>query len=112
MAIIGTFSKSKTGGWDGKIRMLSAVLSVHFIPNDNRESEAAPHFRLVCEASELGAAWVRRSGGDNHEYLSVQLDDPTFERPISAALFHDEGGEHAQLVWTRRPKGEVHDRQS
>ena len=112
MAIIGTFSKAKTGGWDGKIRMLSAVLNARFVPNDNRESETAPHFRLVSEASELGAAWVRRSSGDNQEFLSVQLDDPTFERPISAALFYEEGGERAQLVWNRRPKGEVHDRQS
>ena len=110
MAIIGTFSKAKTGGWEGKIRMLSAVLSARFVPNDNRESDAAPHFRLLSDCSELGAAWVRRSGADNQEFLSVQLDDPTFYRPISAALFYAEDGERAQLVWNRRPKGETHDR--
>ena len=112
MAVIGTFNKAKTGGWEGKIRMLSAVLSVRFVPNDNRESEAAPHFRLLSDWSELGVAWVRRSNTGNAEFLSVQLDDPTFERPISAALFYEEGGERAQLVWNRRSKGEVHDRQS
>jgi uncharacterized protein (DUF736 family) len=102
MAIIGTFCKAKTGGWEGKIRMLSASMSARFVPNDNRESDGAPHFRLVSDCSELGAAWVRRSGSDNSEFLSVQLDDPTFERPISAALFYSESGERAHLVWTRR----------
>ena len=111
MPIIGTFSKTKAGGWEGKIRMLSAVMTARFVPNDNRDSETSPHFRLLSDCSELGAAWVRRSGSDNQEFLSVQLDDPTFERPISAALFYNEDGERAQLVWNRRPKGEVHDRQ-
>ena len=111
MAIIGTFSRSKTGGWEGKIRMLSAAMSARFVPNDNRESEVAPHFRLLSDSSELGAAWVRRSGADNQEFLSVQLDDPTFERPISAALFYADNGERAHLVWNRRKTGDPHDRQ-
>jgi uncharacterized protein (DUF736 family) len=54
---------------------------------------------------------VRRSGADNTEFLSVQLDDPTFERPISAALFYADNGERAHLVWNRRQKGDPHDRQ-
>lgn len=111
MAIIGTFSRAKTGGWEGKIRMLSAAMSARFVPNDNRESEAAPHFRLLSDCSELGAAWVRHSGADNTEFLSVQLDDPTFDRPISAALFYADNGERAHLVWNRRQKGDAHDRQ-
>lgn len=106
MPIIGTFNKAKSGGWDGKIRMLSAVMNARFVPNDNRESESAPHFRLLSDQSELGAAWVRRAGSDNQEFLSVQLDDPTFERPISAALFYSESGDRAQLVWNRRQKAE------
>jgi uncharacterized protein (DUF736 family) len=109
MPIIGTFNKAKAGGWEGKIRMLSAAMTARFVPNDNRDSEASPHFRLLSECSELGAAWVRRTGADNTEFLSVQLDDPTFERPISAALFYSESGERAHLVWNRRQKGESHD---
>jgi uncharacterized protein (DUF736 family) len=102
VAIIGTFIKAKTGGWEGKIRMLSAAMSARFVPNDNRDSDASPQFRVLSDCSELGAAWVRRSGADNSEFLSVQLDDPTFERPISAALFYADGGERAHLVWNRR----------
>lgn len=102
MPVIGAFSKTKVGGWEGKIRMLSATITARFVPNDNRDTDASPHFRLLSDCSELGAAWVRRSGADSAEFLSVQLDDPTFERPISAALFYQEDGERAQLVWSRR----------
>jgi uncharacterized protein (DUF736 family) len=91
--------------------MLSAAMSARFVPNDNRESEASPHFRVLSDSSELGAAWLRRSGADNTEFLSVQLDDPTFERPISAALFYADNGERAHLVWNRRQKGDAYDRQ-
>lgn len=110
MAIIGTFKKAKSGGWDGKIRMLSAVLNARFVPNDHRVSDTAPNFWLLSDTSDLGAAWVRRSGLDNQEFLSVRLDDPTFERPISAALFYCEDGERADLVWNRRANGERNDR--
>lgn len=110
MPVIGTFHKAKNGGWEGKIRMLSAVTSARFVPNDNRESETSPHFRLLSDQSELGAAWVRHAGTDKQEFLSVQLDDPTFERPISAALFYTDCGERAHLVWNRRQKGEQHER--
>ena len=35
------------------------------------------------------------------DYLSVQLDDPSFAEPIRAALFEDDEGA-AYLVWNRR----------
>lgn len=112
MPTIGTFTRAKDGGWDGTIRTLSTTIKARFVPNDDRRSETAPDFHIVAALCDLGAAWMRRSGSDKQEFLSVQLDDPAFERPISAALFYEEGGERAQLVWNRRPKGEVHDRQS
>lgn len=34
------------------------------------------------------------------EYLSVQLDDPSFPEPIRAALLEEDGA--AFLVWNRR----------
>jgi uncharacterized protein (DUF736 family) len=110
MAVIGTFTRAKNGGWEGSIRTFTTTLKVRFVPNDDRASDAAPHFHIVTAQCELGAAWVRRTGSDNQEFLSVQLDDPTIERPISAALFYSECSQRAQLVWNRRQKGETHDR--
>lgn len=100
MAIIGAFTRAKDGGWQGTIRTLSNTLKARFIPNDDRRSDAAPDFHIVSAQCDLGAAWVRRKA-DHTEYLSVQLDDPGFARPISAALFYSAGDPDANLVWRR-----------
>lgn len=104
MAVIGAFFASKDGGWNGTIRTLSIDIKVRFVPNENRDSERAPVFRIFSGRSELGAAWREQSGGDNpREYLTVRLDDPSWPAPVSAAMFEVSGGKEAQLVWNRRP---------
>lgn len=100
MAVIGAFSRAKDGGWQGTIRTLSNSIKARFVPNDDRRSETAPDFHIVSSQCDLGAAWVRRKS-DQSEYLSVQLDDPAFVRPISAALFYSEDDPNANLVWRR-----------
>lgn len=48
-----------------------------------------------------GVAWKAKSKGDEpKDYLSVQLDDPSFPEPIRAALFEEDGA--AFLVWNRK----------
>lgn len=103
MSIIGTFTPTKDGGWVGTIRTLTIDVKARFVPNDNRESDRAPEFRVFAGRSELGAAWRRCTNGDNHrDYLSVLLDDPSLAEPVHAALFADEHKQAAQLVWSRR----------
>jgi uncharacterized protein (DUF736 family) len=103
MAIIGTFTPTKDGGWSGAIRTLTIDVKAKFVPNDNRENDRAPTFRIFAGRSELGAAWAQRSNGENpRDYLSVQIDDPSLPEPISAAMFSSKEGEEAQLVWNRR----------
>jgi uncharacterized protein (DUF736 family) len=100
--VIGTFARAKNGGWEGTIRTFATAMKVRFVPNDDRDTDASPNFLVLCEQSELGAAWVRRSNAGAHEFLSVQFDDPMFDRPVNAALFYGEGADRAQLVWTRK----------
>jgi len=103
MAIIGTFAPTRDGGWAGSIRTLTIDVKARFVPNDNRESERAPHFRILAGRSELGAAWRERTSGENpRDYLRVRLDDPVLLEPLSAALFEAPDGTAAQLVWSRR----------
>lgn len=103
MSIIGTFTPTKDGGWAGTIRTLTIEVKARFVPNDNRDSERAPEFRIFAGRSELGAAWRERTNGENpREYLSVRLDDPGLPEPISAAMFEATDGRTAQLVWNRR----------
>lgn len=100
MAIIGSFTPEKDG-YVGTIRTLSVNVKARFIPNPEKKSEGAPDFRIVAGAAELGAAWKARTKGQTRrDYLSVRLDDPSFPRPIHAALLEDDGA--ARLVWSRR----------
>jgi uncharacterized protein (DUF736 family) len=38
---------------------------------------------------------------EGRDYFSVKLDDPSFQAPIYANLFEDEGGETHTLIWSR-----------
>jgi uncharacterized protein (DUF736 family) len=104
MATIGTFVPTKDGGWTGHIRTLMIDVKVRLVPNDNKENEAAPAFRVFAGDAEIGAAWRKRSGGDEpKDYLSVKLDDPALPDWISAAMFEASDGNELRLVWNRRP---------
>jgi uncharacterized protein (DUF736 family) len=106
MAIIGVLRASKDGGWEGSIQTLTINTKVRFVPNDNKSSERAPAYRILAGRSEIGAAWRKRSSGDNpKDYLSIELDDPSLPLPISAAGFPSDDGKDAQIVWKRRDEG-------
>jgi uncharacterized protein (DUF736 family) len=103
MTTIGTFIPAKDGGWTGHIRTLTIDAKVRLIPNDNRESDSAPAFRVFVGRSRIGDAWPARSAGDSpKDYFRVRFDDPSLSEPITAALFQSEDGNSAQLVWSRQ----------
>ena len=103
MSVIGTFTPTKDGGWTGSIRTLTIHAHVRFVPNDNRENENAPTFRIFVGRSRIGDAWTARSNGENPKnYLRIRVDDPALPEPLSWALFQSEDGKEAQLVWNRR----------
>lgn len=103
MAVIGTFVPTKEGGWVGNIRTLLIAAKVRFVPNDNQANEAAPAFRVFAGESEIGAAWRKRSAGEQpRDYLSVTLQDPALPEGIAAALFESSKAGEFQLVWGRR----------
>lgn len=102
--VIGNFKPSRGGGWEGEVRTLVANAKVRFVPNDDRASPKAPVFRVMAGSSRIGDAWEARWGGDGaRSYFRVSLDDPFLPAPLSAALFPDDEGASAQLVWTRPP---------
>ena len=70
-------------------------------------SNAAPHKTSLRYPAEIGAAWSKRSN-EGRDYLSVKLDDPSFNAPIYANLFDDEDGEGFTLIWSRgrKPNGD------
>lgn len=103
MAVIGTFIPAKDGGWIGRIRTLAINAKVRFVPNDNRENDNSPTFRVFVGHSRVGEAWAAHSNGNPpKDYLRVRIDDPSLARPLDATLFIDGEGSRARLVWERR----------
>jgi uncharacterized protein (DUF736 family) len=95
MANIGTFKKSGHE-FQGEIVTLSLQSKgVRIVPETNRTSDNAPSHRVYVGRAEIGAAWSKRSN-EGRDYLSVKLDDPSFNAPIYANLVED--GEAFALI--------------
>ncbi len=100
MANIGSFKKSGQE-FQGEIVTLSVqTKGVRIVPETNRSNDNAPSHRVYVGRAEIGAAWPKRST-EGRDYLSVKLDDLSFNAPIYANLFDDEDGEGFTLIWSR-----------
>ena len=106
MATIGSFKKVGND-FQGEIVTLSLqARGVRIVAEANRSNENAPSHRIYVGRAEIGAAWSKRSE-EGRDYLSLKLDDPSFNAPIYANLFDDEDGEGYTLLWSRpRKSGE------
>ncbi|HVR58410.1 MAG TPA: DUF736 domain-containing protein [Pseudolabrys sp.] len=103
MATIGSFKKVGND-FQGEIVTLSLqARGVRIVAEANRSNENAPSHRIYVGRAEIGAAWSKRSE-EGRDYLSLKLDDPSFNAPIYANLFDDEGGEGYTLLWSRARK--------
>jgi uncharacterized protein (DUF736 family) len=103
MANIGSFKKVG-GEFQGEIATLSLqAKGVRIVPEASRSNENAPSHRVYAARVEIGAAWSRRSE-EGRDYLSLKLDDPSFNAPIYANLFDAEGDEGYTLIWSRPRK--------
>jgi uncharacterized protein (DUF736 family) len=103
MANIGSFKKSGNE-FQGEIVTLSLqTKNVRIVPETTRGNDNAPSHRVYVGRAEIGAAWSKRSN-EGRDYLSLKLDDPSFNAPIFANLFDDEDGEGYTLIWSRGRK--------
>lgn len=113
MSTIGYFKKFGENGYVGEITTLTMrVSSVKIVEMDSAEGVDAgklPTHRVYVGRAEIGAGWSKKSE-DGSEYLSLKLDDPSFNAPIYANLFADsdtdagEGPTGFTLLWVRRTK--------
>jgi uncharacterized protein (DUF736 family) len=89
MANIGSFKKVGND-FQGEIITLSLqAKGVRIVAEANRSNDNAPSHRIYVGRAEIGAAWSKRSE-EGRDYLSLKLDDPSFNAPIYANLFDEE----------------------
>ena len=103
MTQIGEFTKQKAG-YSGHIRTLSLNIEAAIVRADPTDTENAPDYRVHAgdeEGPEIGAGW-KRSSDKAGEFVSIQLDDPTFSQPIRANLFQNGDDKTSwSLHWSR-----------
>ena len=100
MANIGSFKKVNAAEFQGEIVTLTVqARGVRIVPEANRSNDNAPSHRVFVGRAEIGAAWPKRSN-EGRDYLSVKLDDPSFNAPIFANLF-DGDDDTWNLIWSR-----------
>ena len=101
MANIGTFKKSGDTNYTGEIVTMSLQKkNVTIVAEEASEKENAPSHRVFVAKAEIGAAWTKTSK-EGRDYLSIKLDDPSFNAPIFASLFADEDAKTFNLIWSR-----------
>jgi uncharacterized protein (DUF736 family) len=103
MTQIGEFTRQKSG-YSGHIRTLSLDIAVAIVTAGANDTENAPDYRVHAESDEgpeIGAGW-KRSSEKAGDYVSIQLDDPTFPQPIRANLFQNGDDKTSwSLHWSR-----------
>jgi uncharacterized protein (DUF736 family) len=72
-------------------------------PRDRPDQRQRTQPPRLCRSCRDRAAWPKRSN-EGRDYLSVKLDDPSFNAPIYANLLDDEGAETCTLIWSRSRK--------
>jgi uncharacterized protein (DUF736 family) len=101
MANIGSFKKVGNE-YQGEIVTLAVqAKGVRIVPEADRANDNAPSHRVFVGRAEIGAGWSKRSEETQRDYLSLKLDDPSFNAPIYANLFADDEGEGHSLIWSR-----------
>ena len=98
--VIGTFIKSGEK-YIGTVKTLQLHTQIRIEPALERENAKAPDYRVVANGDyELGAGWLNQSENGG-QYITVRLDDPSFEQPITARLVARKDAEDYLLFWNR-----------
>ena len=76
---IGYVTQVKDGGFKGTLTMMNMKNHISIIPNEGKESEAQPDFRIYSEnQTEIGGGWKRTGKNSGKDYISLTFAAPQF----------------------------------
>ena len=101
---IGTLKLNTAGVYMGKIQTATLDLAIGLRPV-NSSNSAAPKFDVMVRAKNgqfipVGGLWEKTASNGTGNFLQGQIDDPSFEAPLSIALFNQEDGT-LNVAWSR-----------
>jgi len=101
---IGQLKPNAAGVFLGKIQTASLDLNIGLRPVESR-SPAAPKFDVMVRSRSgqflpIGGLWEKTANNGAGTFLQGQIDDPSFDAPLSIALFSQDDGS-LNVAWSR-----------
>lgn len=101
---IGNLKQNDAGVFIGKIQTAALDLTVGLRPVNSR-NVSAPKFDVMARTKSgqfiaVGGLWEKTATNGTGNFLQGQIDDPSFDAPLSIALFTQDDGS-LNIAWSR-----------
>jgi uncharacterized protein (DUF736 family) len=78
MSAIGYVTRQSSGSYKGQVKTLSIRAEIEIIPNNRKENDSQPDFRVLAGGIDVGAGWVRTGEMSGKDYVSLVMAAPEF----------------------------------
>lgn len=97
---LGYVTKNETGGYEGTLATMSLKKRIHILPNEAKENDMQPDFRVFTEDRiEIGGGWNRIGKASGNSYISLTFSAPELGlNKIYANLGRAAGQEDPQVM--------------
>ena len=113
MLVIGSLREIEDKGYRqiyGEIHTLQIDLQFRLASRAEQTSDNSPDYSIVAKNKtgrdvDVGSAWrktIRTGGRAGEEFLSLTIDDPSFESPLNVAAFKNGRPGEWDVGWRRR----------
>ena len=101
---LGTVTKRSDGGFEGALAMMTLTTRITIIPNETKENERQPDFRIYTgsptgRGAEIGGGWTRVGKNSGKPYISLSFAHPAFgDKRLFANLVRAAGQESEDVL--------------
>ena len=97
---LGTVMKRENGGYEGTLAMMTLNTKISIVPNEAKENERQPDFRIyAARGNEIGGGWNRVGKNSGKPYVSITLAHPAFgDKRVFANLARAAGSEDESVL--------------